>query len=148
MPHGQYSNSYFQQPNTGMHVSRSPTATRSPTTPIMHPPGYMNYNNYYHTGPNPPPVTPLPPTSNQHYQFYDDAGVQPPLRSANTVPVMDDGDGPVRAVEPVPEGNDDAASIKTVGNLSQTSSERKRAEKVKPTSEVRVRGRGESPDFS
>lgn len=72
-------------------------------------------------------------------------GEQPPLRSANTVSATDDG--PARTVELVPEGNDDAASIKTVSNLSHTSSEKKRAEKVKPTSEVRVRGRGESPDF-
>jgi len=61
---------------------------------------------------------------------------------------MDSGDGPVRGVDTVPEGSEDTASIKTVGNLSQTSSERKKAEKVKATSEVRVRGRGESPHFS
>lgn len=61
---------------------------------------------------------------------------------------METGEGPLRTVESVPEGNEDAASIKTVSNLSQTSSERKRAEKVKATSEVRVRGRGESPNFS
>ncbi|RPB29353.1 hypothetical protein L211DRAFT_844351 [Terfezia boudieri ATCC MYA-4762] len=145
------SSSYFQQPNTGMHVSRSPTAqtaARSPAATAMHPPGFMNYNNHYHTGPNPPPVVPLPPTPNQQYQFYDEAGRRPSLGLANTVSAMSGGDGPVKAEDPVPEGNEDAASVKTVSNLSQTSSERKKAEKVKPNSEVRVRGRGESPDFS
>lgn len=91
---------------------------------------------------------PLPPTPNQQQHFYDDAGRRPSLRSANSMSAMDSSDGPVKAVEPAQEGNEDAASINTVSNLSQTSSERKKAEKVKPTSEVRVRGRGESPDFS
>ncbi|KAF8421215.1 Hamartin protein-domain-containing protein [Tirmania nivea] len=143
MSHGQYSNSYSQQPNTSMHASRSQTAARSPVISAMPLPGYMNHNNHYHTSPNSPPVGPLPSTPNQQYQFFDDAGRRPSLRLTDSMPAMDSVDEPARPLEPVPGENEDAASIKTVSNLSQTSSERKKAERVKPTSEVRVRGRGE-----
>lgn len=136
-----FPNSYFQQP-TGL-GSRSP-ATRSPTVAS---PGFMSYNMpHYPMSPNPPPITPLPPTPNQ--QFHDEINRRPSLRSANSMPTMESAESPLKFVEPVAEGNEDASSINTVGNVSQTSSERKRAEKVKASSEVRVRGRGELPEFS
>ncbi|KAF8472002.1 Hamartin protein-domain-containing protein [Kalaharituber pfeilii] len=118
---------------------------RSPTT-SMTSPSFMSYSHIY-TSPNPPPITPLPPTPNQLKEKHFRDERRPSLRSTGSMPAMiESQEGP--PLKPVPtagttDSNDDNKSVKTMGAISQTSSEKKRErERVKPTSEVRVRGRG------
>lgn len=135
-PDYEYSNmahphSYFHPAN--MHGPR----TRPPTTPSIDSRGYSSH--MYHS-PNPPPATPLPPTPDQT-SFYDDPTRRPSLRLTSSMPTMTEAnEGPPKAPDSV--ADDDT---RTISNVSQTSSDRRRAERVKATSEVRIRGRGKLP---
>jgi len=121
--------SYFHPAN--MHGPR----TRPPTTPSIESRGYMNH--MYHMSPNPPPATPLPPTPDQT-SFYDDPTRRPSLRLTSSMPTMTEANEAL----PKPPGSVRDDDTQTISNVSQTSSDRRRAEKVKANSEVRIRGRG------
>lgn len=124
--------SYFHPAN--MHGPRS----RPPTTPSIESRGYMNH--MYQMSPNPPPATPLPPTPDQT-SFYDDPTRRPSLRLTSSMPTMTEtNEAPPKAPD---SAKDD--DTQTISNVSQTSSDRRRAERVKATSEVRIRGRGKLP---
>ncbi|KAI5785589.1 Hamartin protein-domain-containing protein [Peziza echinospora] len=121
---GHHHNSYFQTPN----LQRPGSQQRSPTTPHMYSPnvGYASMN-YQYKSPNPPPITPLPPTPGQYREE------RPALRAASTISEPQDIT-PLRPMPSMPEGSEDGG----VQNIGKKEKEKKE-EKVKEEGKRRLR---------